>query len=45
MVPSGTLSSGKESKLKSKGMLPRAHGVLILVEGEAVMVSVDGIVW
>lgn len=46
MVPSGTLSSGKESELRPKGMPPMAHDVPILVvEGEAVMVSVDGIVW
>lgn len=45
MVPSGTLSSGKESELRSKGMFPTAHGVLILMEEEAAMVSVDGIVW
>lgn len=47
MVPSGTLSSGKELKLSPKEMLRTAHGVLIQirVEEEAVMVSVDGIVW
>lgn len=45
MVPFGTLSSGKESKLRPKGKLPTAHGVLILGEEEAVMVSMDGIVW
>jgi hypothetical protein len=46
VVPTGTLSSGKESEMRPKGMLRMAHDVLILVvEEEAVMVSVDGIVW
>ena len=41
MAPSGTLSSGIELLLRSKAMLPKAHGVLVLVEVTELASAVD----